>query len=269
MIPKHFGRLLEEGIASGHLRNDLDVQLLVRMLVAVVQNVVRPELMAEMQLMPGAILEKNPEPLLPRNPFRPGAAHDRRRFQAMSKARPILIVLVILVVGGLVYFLRKPAPKQPEGYPGYGEGELVYVSSSIGGQLKQLNVSRGDQAALNQDLFILDREEEQAMRSQAEENLRESNARLEKAKLDFERAKNLSEKKVIAPQDYDSAEQEYLSAQHNVAALQQALQQNDWKLRQKAQAAPAQGLVYDTYYRPGEWVPGRHSGALDSPRPST
>ncbi|AXL48772.1 secretion protein HlyD [Paraburkholderia caffeinilytica] len=46
-----------------------------------------------------------------------------------------------------------------------------------------------------------------------------------------------------------------LSAQSaQVAAAQAAVAQAQWKLDQKRVSAPAEGLVYDTLYRVGEWV---------------
>ena len=39
-----------------------------------------------------------------------------------------------------------------------------------------------------------------------------------------------------------------------VKAAKDALQQAQWRLDQKTQTAPAGGIVYDTLYRPGEWV---------------
>ena len=36
---------------------------------------------------------------------------------------------------------------------------------------------------------------------------------------------------------------------------QAAVAQAQWKLDQKRVSAPAEGLVYDTLYRQGEWVP--------------
>lgn len=44
------------------------------------------------------------------------------------------------------------------------------------------------------------------------------------------------------------------AAAAEVKAATDALAQAAWRVRQKAQAAPAAGLVDDTYYRPGEWV---------------
>ena len=50
--------------------------------------------------------------------------------------------------------------------------------------------------------------------------------------------------------------EEQLKAQSaNTAAARAALDQAEWKLRQKAVAASHSGLVFDTLYREGEWVP--------------
>ena len=40
-----------------------------------------------------------------------------------------------------------------------------------------------------------------------------------------------------------------------VSAARAALDQADWRLKQKEVAAPAAGLIFDTLYRAGEWVP--------------
>jgi HlyD family secretion protein len=44
------------------------------------------------------------------------------------------------------------------------------------------------------------------------------------------------------------------AAEADVKSQQAALDQADWSLRQKTQAAPAAGLIFDTLYRQGEWV---------------
>lgn len=171
----------------------------------------------------------------------------------MKSVRLILILLVLAAAAA--YFLRPRPPADAQAvYPGYGEGEWVYLSSPIGGELTELTVARGDQAAKDAVIFTLDRQEEQAARAEAEEMLRESMTRLDKAKLDYERAKNLRDKRVISPEDYDAAQQTLLGAQHTVAARQRAFEQADWRYAQKQQTAPLAGLVYDTYQRPGEWV---------------
>jgi HlyD family secretion protein len=45
------------------------------------------------------------------------------------------------------------------------------------------------------------------------------------------------------------------AAEANVRTLEAALATARWSLAQKSQTAPQAGLVFDTLYRPGEWVP--------------
>jgi HlyD family secretion protein len=174
----------------------------------------------------------------------------------MKERRFILVVVLVALVAAALWFQwsRKDAA-EPAFFSGYGEGELVYVSAPIAGQLARLEVRRGDQVEKAAFLFELERAEERAARAEAEETLRESKARLDKATMDYTRAKSLSDKRVIAPEEYDAAQQALLEAQHAAAARQRGLEQADWRFSQKQQSAPASGLVYDTYFRPGEWVP--------------
>ena len=170
--------------------------------------------------------------------------------------KKLLPLLVLAVVAAAVYFLTRSRTPAPEGvYSGYAEGEFVYVSAPLGGELQTLAVRRGDQAQKDGPLFVLEREEERAARAEAEETLRESRTRLDKARLDFDRAKSLRDKRVTSPEDFDAAQQALLATQHSTAARQRGLDQADWRYAQKEQTAPIAGLVYDTYYRPGEWVP--------------
>jgi len=45
------------------------------------------------------------------------------------------------------------------------------------------------------------------------------------------------------------------AARRDVDAAKSALAQNDWRLAQRSVAAPAAGLVQDTFFTQGEWVP--------------
>lgn len=57
------------------------------------------------------------------------------------------------------------------------------------------------------------------------------------------------------------------AAEANVRTLEAALAAAEWQLAQKSQAAPQAGLVFDTMYRQGEWVPaGRPVVALLPPQ---
>jgi len=56
-IPRYFGQLFEEGRRAGHIREDVNATLLIRMLLASIQSIVRPEVVAEMKTHPSAIIE--------------------------------------------------------------------------------------------------------------------------------------------------------------------------------------------------------------------
>jgi len=45
------------------------------------------------------------------------------------------------------------------------------------------------------------------------------------------------------------------AAEANVRALRAALEQSQWNLEQTSQTAPQRGLVFDTFFRPGEVIP--------------
>ena len=52
------------------------------------------------------------------------------------------------------------------------------------------------------------------------------------------------------------AREDQIEAAHaNVGALEATLARAEWDLAQKSRTAPRDGLVFDTLFRPGEWVP--------------
>ncbi len=55
--------------------------------------------------------------------------------------------------------------------------------------------------------------------------------------------------------DLGSREDQIAAAEANVRALAAALAEAEWDVTQKRQSSPQAGLVFDTLYFPGEWVP--------------
>ena len=70
-----------------------------------------------------------------------------------------------------------PAGERP--IQGYIEGEYVRVAAPFAGALTQLSVKRGEQVSTGAPLFALERENEVALRRQAEQQLQAAQARLE------------------------------------------------------------------------------------------
>ncbi|MGH8095576.1 MAG: HlyD family secretion protein [Chthoniobacterales bacterium] len=126
-------------------------------------------------------------------------------------------------------------------YQGYVEGEFVYVSSPLGGILDHLAVQRGQQAGAGQLLFSLDPTMEEAARDQAR-------AALVLAEATFKRQEDMFRTGPSTAQELDNARS--VRDQDR-----QQLAQAEWNLEQMTQSAPQAGLVYDTLYRQGEWIP--------------
>lgn len=110
--------------------------------------------------------------------------------------------------------------------------------------------------------------------------LAQARAALEYSKTELTRAEALARRKVIPPEDLDKASSTHeqdrervnelsarletatlgartdqiAAARAEVNALEAALEQSRWKLGQKSQTAPANALVFDTLYEPGEWI---------------
>jgi HlyD family secretion protein len=155
-------------------------------------------------------------------------AEDR---QVMRAA--VALTLLLLLVG-----CSDPSKDR---FQGYVEGEFVYVASPLAGQLEILSVQRGQEVTTGQPLFALDERAEKAAREQIEAALKLSEAELT-------RQEKLFRTGVAAPQDLDRA-------RSTRDQDKRRLTQTDWNFDQKKQAAPQSGLVHDTLFRQGEWVP--------------
>jgi HlyD family secretion protein len=155
-------------------------------------------------------------------------AEDR---QVMRAA--VALLLLLLLVG-----CSDPSKDR---FQGYVEGEFVYVASPLAGQLEMLSVQRGQQVTAGQPLFALDETAEKAAREQIE-------AALVLSERELARQEKLLRDGVAAPQDLDRA-------RSTRDQDKRRLDQTNWNFDQKKQAAPQSGLVYDTLFRQGEWVP--------------
>jgi HlyD family secretion protein len=220
----------------------------------------------------------------------------------------------------LAFVLLVACQKQDDGsWQGYIEGEYALLASPYAGQLQKLFVRRGDQVEVGKPVFALEQESERAARTEAEERLKNAQARLEnlqaprrapevaaareqvnqaKAAAEFSRVE-LARQEELMKQGYttrpklDEARSAYRrdvarvkeaeaqltnvlmplgregereAAEADMQAAKAALAQAAWRLEQKSVAAPVSGLVQDTFFVIGEWVPaGRPVASLLPP----
>ncbi len=155
-------------------------------------------------------------------------------------------------------------------YAGYIEGESVRVASPVAGRLTVLAVARGVEARAGDPLFTLEQDREQAAVSEATLGITASRAQVDQAvaqqklaESNYQRLRDLRSREGLASQadldkaraDLDGARARVRTLEAQRSAAQAQASQAQWQLTQKTVAAPVTGLVEDTIYRVGEWVP--------------
>jgi HlyD family secretion protein len=90
---------------------------------------------------------------------------------AALRFRGAALALTALIVAGCT---RAP----PAGYPGYVEGEFIFVASPLSGALSALGVQRGDTVTKGAMLFSLESDQEPAAVAEAQARVRQAQATL-------------------------------------------------------------------------------------------
>lgn len=127
---------------------------------------------------------------------------------------------------------------------GWVEADMVFVSPDEQGRIELLKVSEGDHVRKGELLFTVDDDLQKA-------DLEVKKTAVTNAQQAFDRAKELLKTAAGTQRTYDDA----------FAALQQAKANLDWaqtRLARRTAVSPADGVIQQIYYRPGETVqPGR------------
>lgn len=170
---------------------------------------------------------------------------------------------------GYVIFLANACSRQSSHHSqGYIEGRYTYMATPVSGNLKELYVERGSKVQAGQKIFVLEEQPESDALDAAIENLKQTiNARdviaanLAYAKITYERYKILVPKQAIQQSELDSAKSTYdatvaqlAQANANIASSTASLAQAKWTKEQKSVYAPVDAIVFDIYYRLGEYT---------------
>ncbi|MCC7033903.1 MAG: efflux RND transporter periplasmic adaptor subunit [Acidobacteria bacterium] len=146
--------------------------------------------------------------------------------------------------------------------------QTVDVAPKTGGRLQSINVQLGDRVRRNQviakieDLEIVEQvKQARASMEVARATIRQREADLKMAEVNFERSKNLFGRQLLAKQALDDAESRYLSAQAQLdlakAQTEQTgarLEELEINLRNTTIVSPVDGFVGRRNVDPGAWV---------------
>ena len=215
-----------------------------------------------------------------------------------------LIILVVAAAGIGAWWWYPHAPARTA-WQGYAEADYVKVGPTQQGLLMEVNVARGSEVDVGTPLFVQDETADRAARDQAarqlqqarnqlanlesagkpteidqaEANLADARAIVERTKVDLDRAQALIKDGAVTAQTLDQRRADYRSAAARVAATeaalaqarapfgregeikaqraaveaaQAALEMADWRLSQRRVTSSVAARVADVLARPGE-----------------
>lgn len=125
-------------------------------------------------------------------------------------------------------------------FQGWVEADFVFVSADESGRIESTAVREGDRVVKGALLFTLDDDLQKA-------DLKVVEATLANARQAFTRAEQLLTSKTGTQKDFDATQ----------AALREAEARLNWaqtRLARRRMLSPAEGVVHQIYYRPGEIV---------------
>jgi HlyD family secretion protein len=224
----------------------------------------------------------------------------------MNRRAIILLgaLIAISAGGGGAWWWYSCAPAETA-WQGYAEADYVKIGPTQQGLLTEVNVVRGARVEIGTPLFAQDETADRAARDQAarqlqqakdqlanleeaakpteidqaEANLADARATVERAKVDLDRAEALIKNGAVTVQTLDQRRADYRSATAKVTAMQAALAQMrapmgrkgeilaqraaveaaqaavemaDWRLSQRRVTSPVAAGVADVLARPGE-----------------
>ncbi|MCC7266099.1 MAG: HlyD family efflux transporter periplasmic adaptor subunit [Caulobacteraceae bacterium] len=218
---------------------------------------------------------------------------------------PVIAMVAFGVIGLAAWLFWPKGGDRP--LTGYVEGEALYFAAPVSGTVTRLAVERGAVVPAGTELFQIDPGTSEAQRLQAEAQARaaaaraedatkgqrpaelsviqaqraSASARLEEARLAFERVRALAAKGFAAPAQLDQARAQYRTAQAQYAQASRqldvaelgarsdqaaaaaaeaqgagaAVAEADLRLNQLSPRAPSAGRIEEVFFRQGEWAP--------------
>ena len=142
-------------------------------------------------------------------------------------------------------------------YPAAIKGvQDVEIRPKVQGFLTQINVTEGQTVAAGQVLFVIDNETYQAQVRQAQAAVNAATQQRNTAKLTYDNAQQLHEKKVIGDYELQTSKNNYESAQAQLAQAQASLASAKEALSYCYVKSPAAGVVGTLPFKKGALVSG-------------
>ncbi|TWX69741.1 efflux RND transporter periplasmic adaptor subunit [Colwellia demingiae] len=129
--------------------------------------------------------------------------------------------------------------------------QATIISSRLLARIEQINVRSGDNVKKGDVLIILEHNDLSSRVIEAREQVNAMIARYTEAQKNFERAKELFNKKIASQFDLDKSKADYQSIKAELTAAKQSLAQAQTTLSYATLRAPINGKVVDRFAEPG------------------
>lgn len=173
-----------------------------------------------------------------------------------------------LLLAGLLGLALIACKKEEKPFSGYIDADLIYLSADYSGRLLDLPVHRGQLVQTNQFMFRLEQNSERYNKDISQLNTEDLLNQREQIltqlnynKINYRRIVEMRQRNAASQNDLDMAQRDLDLSQKQLADIgikikssQTDTADKKWILSRKENFAPAQGIIFDTYYTQGEFV---------------
>ena len=167
-------------------------------------------------------------------------------------------VFVALVIYGIFVFARGcSGAGVNKGFidaSGRIEGREYNVGTKISGRVDEIFIKEGQNVELGERLAMIYSKQSAALFEAAEARLKEADANLNLAKIEFERYERLFKANAVAKMEYDHVENSFIRAREEAIAAQKEVDKTGADVEDTKIVAPLSGTVVTKIVRKGEVI---------------
>ncbi|WP_028389591.1 HlyD family secretion protein [Legionella fairfieldensis] len=155
-------------------------------------------------------------------------------------------------------------------FGGYIDTDLVYLSADFGGRLVERPVRKGQLVQNNQLLFKLEQTNELYTIEMSQLSGKDLLAQRQQIAvqhdyntINYHRIQGMRKQNAASQNDLEVAKKDLDASQHQLEEIDFKIKNNQvdttakkWVAKRKESYAPQSGIIFDTYYTPGEFVQG-------------
>ncbi|MGB2705357.1 MAG: efflux RND transporter periplasmic adaptor subunit [Candidatus Omnitrophota bacterium] len=187
-------------------------------------------------------------------------AYAEKFKQSKNKASTILVfIFIALILYGLIVFMGSCArgTNLKRGFlevSGRIEGREYHAGTRVAGRVDEMLVKEGQEVEANQRIAHIYSRQRLALLGRAEARVKEAEANLRLAQIEYERYGRLFAARAIPKMEYDHVVNNYTVTTEEVVAAKKELEKRNADLQDTVIVAPISGVIVTKIVRLGEVI---------------